>query len=110
MFILKYQQSVYEQKIATLQGHLARLDDCYSEMEKLKANMFTFWNDENARNAAKMLDETMIRVKNEKNRATKILNNYTSTVTYVQGANDAIGSLSQDAFSALGALGGMIGE
>lgn len=107
-FVLKYQESVYRKQIGLLEGHLARLQECYDEMERLKTNMFTFWDDENAQDAATLLNKTMLRVKNEKSRATKLLTYYSSTVDYVSGANTAISELTGDAFNALDKLGGMI--
>lgn len=107
-FILKYQQSAYERQIGLLEGHLARLQDCYDEMERLRENMFTFWSDENAQTAGIMLNKTMQRVRNEKSRATKLLTYYSSTVEYVSGADSAITDLSDEAFGALDKLGGLM--
>lgn len=107
-FILNYTSSVYQQQIATIEGHLSRLQTCYDNMEKLKGEIWTFWNDERAREAGIMLDKTMQRVRNEMNRANKLLNVYSSTVTYVTGADDSIEELKDDAFNALESLGGML--
>lgn len=107
-FTLKYKQSTYERQISLLEGHLNRLQDCYDEMEKLKGEMFSFWNDDNAQTAGVMLDKTMQRVRNEQSRAKKILAYYSSTVTYISGADEALKELSEEAFGALDKLGGMI--
>jgi prefoldin subunit 5 len=107
-FVLNYQASVYNQQIQTIQGHLGRLQTCYDNMERLKTEIWTFWNDERAREAGIMLDKTMQRVRNEMSRATKLMNVYTSTVTYVTDADAAMEDLKDDAFGALDSLGGMI--
>ena len=107
-FVLNYASSVYQQQIATIEGHLNRLQTCYDNMEKLRGDIWTFWNDERAQEAGIMLDKTMQRVRNEMNRARKVLNVYSSTVTYVSGADDSIEELKNDAFSALESLGGML--
>ncbi len=107
-FVLNYQASVYNQQIATIEGHLGRLQTCYENMARLKEEIWTFWNDERAREAGIMLDKTMQRVRNEMSRATKLLNVYSSTVTYVTGADNAMEDLKDEAINALDTLGGMI--
>lgn len=102
---IHYTKAQYEAKITELDGYRKMLDNHYQTMEGLKSKIPEFWDDENARTAAQVLQLQMRHVRNSMDRTDDMLTFYRSAVQKLDGANLNVGSMLQDALGVLGSLG-----
>lgn len=106
-FVLKYQKKTYEDYFDNVEKHLKRLEQNLTELQGLKEQMFTFWNDETARMAGEMLTKQIRTVKNEINTVNSWLTTYRTVTDQLDRGSEFIENAANEAFSALDAVGGL---
>lgn len=102
--VINYSKAQYTEKITELEGYYAMLQEHLNRMEELKTQMFDFWDDEDARTAAKALQEQIIKVKNQMEYTALTLTNFRTTVAEMDSTKSLVGSDLEKAISAV--LGG----
>ena len=104
-FIVKYTQAQYNAKITELEGYQSQLEQHLNRMEGLRDNMYTFWDDPNARTAGQMLGIQIRQVRNAMDRTTDLLTFYKTAVEKLDGSNLSASSMISEAISVLEGLG-----
>ena len=108
-FVLKYQKQVYTDKYNAVNRILGRLETNLGELEDLKSEMFTFWNDEAARLAGDLLVDQIQLVKNQINLTKSWLKTYESVTDELGRSSEFISDVASSAKSALEAVGSLNG-
>ena len=108
-FILRYTKSVYDDKYDAVNRELARLKNNLGELTSLREQMFTFWNDESARQAGEMLQRQINTVKNEIHTVEGWLATYQTITDQLDRGAVFIEDAANEAIGALEAVGGLAG-
>ena len=103
-FIFNYSKNEYIQKINELERFIARLKEHMEKLKELRGQVFEFWEDEDARNTCRVLDDTILEVETETMNAERLCTNYRTTVDSMSGAQGVLGQSIQDALAALTGL------
>lgn len=102
--VLNYSKAQYNEKITELESYYSMLETHLSRMEELKSQMYEFWNDEDARNAARALQEQIDRVKTQMLHTSLTLTSFRTTVTEMDSTKSLVGSDLEKAISAVTSL------
>ena len=105
MFIVKYTKAVYTAKITEIEGYKNLLETHLNKLKELKDDMFTFWDDDRAREASKNLFITTRQVEDALSRVSELLIAYKSAVEKYDGTSAAAEDLINESVSILEALG-----
>lgn len=84
--ILKYSKGEYQAKISELEGFYNQLNQHLDRMNKLKSEMYNFWNDERARKAGLVLTGEINSVRSAMDRTLDMINFYKSAVAKFDGS------------------------
>ena len=104
-FVFNYTKDVYEAKINELTNLVARLKNHLNELENLKSEIPSFWNDDNARKSLEAINLTIQRTKSNMDIAQRLLDNFKETVANMDNSQNTLGSVIEDA---VGILTGII--
>ncbi len=104
-FIIKYTKAQYTAKITELEGYQSQLSQHLTRMEGLRDNMYSFWNDPNARTAGQMLSIQIRQVRNAMDRTADLLIFYKTAVEKLDASNVSGSSMISEAISVLEGLG-----
>ena len=104
-YCLKYTKAQYNAKITELESYQAQLGQHLGRMEGLRNNMYSFWDDANARTAGQMLGIQIRQVRNAMERTADLLTFYKTAVEKLDGANLSGSSMISEAISVLEGLG-----
>lgn len=88
--MLFYSQAVYKTKIAELEALIEQLNTHYENLSEYRTQMFTFWDDQIARDTADVLEKTMLKVRCATQRATNMLNFHSGQVDRMDNTGEAV--------------------
>lgn len=103
--VLKFDKATYLAKITELEGLYKQLEQHLGTMEKLKQEMFNFWNDDEGREAGKVLTEQIRILRNSMDKINQTLTFYRSAVDELSSAKTAAGTAIGTALELLKLLG-----
>lgn len=103
-FIFNYTKDVYEAKVTELTNLIARLQNHWDELENLKDEIPSFWDDDNAKKANDAIFLTMERTKDAMDVAQRLLDNFKETISNLDNSQTTLGEFIGDA---LGILSGI---
>lgn len=103
-FIFNYTKDVYEAKVNELTNLIARLQNHLSELENLKSEIPSFWDDDNARKSNQAITVTMERTKDAMDVAQRLLDNFKETINNLDNSQNTLGGFIEDALGILGGL------
>lgn len=98
---INYTKAQYQAKITELEGYYNQLNQHLARMQELKAEMFNFWNDENAQKTGQLLAIEIRKVQSAMDRTSDTLTFYKSAVEKLDGSNLSAGDLLDAALSFL---------
>ena len=101
---IKYTKGQYQAKIAELEGYYNQLNQHLTNMEELKSQMFSFWNDATARETGQVLAVEIRSVQSAMDRTQDTLTFYKPAIEKLDGANISALDILGDALGILGGL------
>lgn len=102
MVSLIYSKGIYEAKIDELQSYCDLLMSHIDRMETLKGQMYSFWDDENARLAAQLLELQLKHTRDTMNGIQETIIFYKNSINQLGTAGDAAKELLGQALEILG--------
>jgi hypothetical protein len=99
--IFDYTREQYEDKIATLEGLIAKLEAHKRTLEDFKNQIPSFWEDSNAVDTAQALNLTLISVNNKMETAKGLVAVFKETAADLGGAKESMGEKLKDAIGLL---------
>ena len=104
-FLFNYTKNEYEQKIAELDGLITRLNNHLDNLTSLRNQIPGFWEDEKAQATIRTLDVNILKVRRNMETAQALSETFKKTVNELDGSQNVLGNLIQDAQGVLDSLG-----
>lgn len=103
-FIFNYTQDIYEAKVNELTNLIARLKNHLTELENLKNEIPSFWNDDNSKKALASLNLTIERTRDAMQVAQRLLDNFQETITNLDNSKVTLSGFMEDALGILNSI------
>lgn len=104
-FIFNYSKKQYLDKITELEGLIARLNEHLSELENLRAEISSFWNDSGSSAVLSNLDQTILTTKHRTSYAQSLMETFQKTVDEMDQSQDGLNAALDAAKTILSSLG-----
>ena len=100
--MLKYDAKLYQAKINQLKGYYDQLAAHLETMNGLRQEMFTFWDDENARTTGEVLNIEMNSVKRTMEQVNDTMIFYQNSLDKLSAKGGAVAEILSEAIGVLG--------
>lgn len=104
-YIFNYSKDKYIEKIVALEALIARLENHLAELEQLKGEINSFWNDEQAIKVTRNIDSTISSTKIQTLYAKNMMSTFQKTVEEMDASQAGLDTVLDAAQAILGALG-----
>ncbi|MBE6942012.1 MAG: hypothetical protein E7455_07020 [Ruminococcaceae bacterium] len=100
-YVFNYTKDEYESKISELTNLVARLNNHLTELENLKSEIPSFWDDDKAKKAFDAITLTIQRTKDNMQIAQRTLDQYKQIVADLDNSQGTLGDLLEGAVGLL---------